>query len=256
MARIRLLSVLAVVVAVVALVLVLVRPGRLGPQGLQGERGERGEQGLQGVVGPIGPAGQDVDPQNVVDMVLATMTAVAPTSTPSPTMVPTLSVAEQVTATVQALTSQQTPTSEPTATLTSELTASPTPTYVAEGLKYQYDEGCDKTDQPLGYPACWLQRVQAGEITASLAFAAIESLATQQGVEVMKGKSFSIPSRQAALVWAPEGVVQHPADTALPLSGTKGAKWEKTLFVIDAATGGSDREVKAVKGEITLIYLR
>lgn len=112
------------------------------------------------------------------------------------------------------------------------------------GMKYQFDAGCAATSSPMDYPACILQRVQAGELSAEQAVVLIQALGAKFAAPSFEGSVLSLPNAQPAIVWCPSGGI-FPPDTARPLEGTKGAQWASNLVVIDAGTGGPDRIIKA-----------
>lgn len=150
----------------------------------------------------------------------------APTEKPQPTAVPTVA--------------------QPTGVATSAQTVPETQTQGALGLKYQYDGGCDATKTPMEFPACVLQRVQNGELTGEQAVVMIQALGKKYEAPSFEDTKFALPNLQPALFWCPGGVkLPYPPDTARPLSGTKGAKWADTLFVIDRGTGGPERIVES-----------
>jgi len=140
-------------------------------------------------------------------------------------------------------------------TITSTLTPAPAGSE-PQGLKYQFDAGCDKTSTPLEYPACILQRVQSGEMTGEQAVVAIQALGQKFSAPSFEGMVLSLPNTQPAVVWCPAGVAYFPPDTARPLEGTKGAQWANLLFVIDKATGGPDRKIEAKNSPCWMVYVK
>ncbi len=157
---------------------------------------------------------------------------------------------------------EATPTTAPattavvTATVTTaNPTAQPAPTGPL-GMKYQYDAGCAQTSTPMEYPACILQRVQAGELTGEQAVVMIQQLGAKYEAPSFEGMTLTLPNRQAAVVWCPSGASFYPPDTARPLEGTTGNQWAQNLFVVDAATGGPDREIKAKDNPCWMAYVK
>ena len=126
------------------------------------------------------------------------------------------------------------------------------------GLKYQFDAGCAATDMPMEYPACILQRVQAGELTGEEAYGMIRQLAAKNQALSVEDVRLTIPDLQTALLWCPAGIQgQHPPKTVKPLAGTQGDKWADMLFVLDRGVGGPDRVVQAAPGsKCWMVYRR
>lgn len=124
------------------------------------------------------------------------------------------------------------------------------------GLKYQYDAGCAQTSTPMEYPACILQRVQAGELTGEQAVVMIQTLGQKFSAPSYEGMTLTFANTQPVLAWCPGGVNHYPPDTAKPLVGTNGAKWADLLFVVDAGTGGPDRKIEANGSPCWIVYRR
>ncbi len=130
--------------------------------------------------------------------------------------------------------------------------------YQPEGLKYQHDVGCAATSTPMEYPACILQRVQAGELTGEQAVVMIQALAVKYGAHNEEAMTVSFDSRQPVLGWCPGGVSYYPPDTARPLSGTAGQAWVDTLFVVDRSPEGEPgtKWIEAVDHPCWVVYRR
>lgn len=108
------------------------------------------------------------------------------------------------------------------------------------GLKYQHDTSCEAAgkEHELEYPACWLQKVQFGEISGEDAVRAIQALTIKYNTHSEEAMVVEFDNRQPVGAWCPGGTTYKPPDTARPLEGTKGARWADLLFVVDRSPEG------------------
>lgn len=97
---------------------------------------------------------------------------------------------------------------------------------------------------PLEYPACILQEVQGGRMTATNAVIAIQKLAAKYGTPNFEGVTLRVPNTQATIMWCPANMAgSFRPDFSRPLMDTAGDKWRDNLFILSAGAGGPERVV-------------
>lgn len=146
----------------------------------------------------------------------------------------------------------------PPGSATAAPTAQPTisaPTVQATGpvgLKYQYDAGCAAAAQagldPMGFPACILQRVQGGLLSPAEAIVAIQKLATAKGVPSYDGwKTLLVDEHAPMFVWCPGGDGTFIPDTARPLEDPRiDKRWWNTVGVVQAHPASDPAVIRTV----------